>query len=293
MPLASALLLAVTAFASGAKPLAPPYETLPDEAVRRLIRTEDAMKKTVLGRRLFVETAHVPRLAAMTGFSGGEAVKLLRLPKPTLVFDPRRVPPGTLEWEFELAFARELSKAAMDIPLELMDAELAARQQTLEFALQKAEVDPAFARRLKPFAAAALKRLESLPEDDRALYPPPTPPGELERASFYAALFSRSPEQFYWAVERDTTWPAAMVRLAEMEDFLARRGTKLSEARLIPGTPYILAGGLRYPARFLEAAKPLLLIGGAAHAREALGQYDAAAALDLKQRLAAWLAKSP
>ena len=284
------LLLLSVPRAWAASALEPVYEQLPEPAARDVAKGEDDLRLTVAGRRLLVEAQEVERRSALDGLSGLEAVRLMRIPKPTLVFDVKRLPKITPA-EFELAFARELSKAAMNIPLELAETEMAARQQELAFALDKAEQDAVFAKKLREAVKAQQKRLEGYSENDPVLYPPPTPVGELDRAAYYVALFVVSPERFYWAVERDVSWTQGMVRLTELEDFMDRHASDLAQARPAPGTPYAWVAGRRYPARLVAAAKPFLELGGLARTREALGQFDRAPAFDLRARLEQWLSR--
>jgi hypothetical protein len=268
----------------------PLYEWLPQPIARDVKRLEDDMRQTATGRRLLIEAQDTDRQAAVDGLPDLQAVRLLRIPQLCLVFDVRRLAKVS-QWDFELAFARELAKAALNIPLELSELEMAARQQELLFALDKAGQDAALAMAWREKILAMQARLSRQPESDRVLYPPPTPRAELDRAAYDAALFLKAPEQFYWAIERDTAWSAGMVRLTELEDFIEKNGPQLGSAKTLAGTPYAKVAGRRYPARLLSAARPFLELGGLSHAREALGQFDTVAAFDLRQRLEAWLAK--
>jgi len=271
---------------------APLYENLPAPAARELGIREEGMRRALAGRRLLVETEGVARRSAVTGLPGTDAVRFLRVPRPTLVFDLERLQKIDA-WEFELGFVRELAKAGMDIALELPEAEMAARQKELVFALDKADQAADFSKKLKAAFRRAQERLEKFRGAGRELYPPPAPAGEFDRAAYDLALFEKDPDQFYWAVERDGSWSPDAVRLTELEDFMGRFGPSFADARLSPGTPYARVGGRRYPARLLNAAKSLIATGALAHIKEALGGFEAGPAQELQQRIKKWAAKLP
>jgi hypothetical protein len=294
MPVLTLLLLTTLApiRAQSSSALAPLYETIPEPAEREIGIREEGMRRALEGRRLLVETQGVARRSVVTGLSGVDAVRFMRLPKPTLVFDLERLQKVSA-WEFELAFARELAKAGMDIPLELPELEMAARQKELVFALDKAAQAADFSKALKSVFYAAQKRLERLQGEGPELYPPPTPAGELDRAGFYLALIEKDPDQFYWSVERDGSWSPGMVRLTELEDFMTRYGPTFAQARACPGTPYVRMGDRRYPARLLKAARASIEPGGMARIKSSLGGFEEGPAQILQERVKKWAPKLP
>jgi hypothetical protein len=296
MPLAALVVLAAGMSFAGEAPasIRPTFEALRTPELKEISRLEARLASTLTGRRLLAETVEVPHSASIAGLDNSAAVKYLRSPAVFLAFDPERFA-GAGEDELELAFVREFAKAAMDIPVPLVEAEMAAIQTELYFALEKADNEPAFARKL---ASAVKKRREELSqfqdaEPAGALFPPPMPDGEFARAAFFMALFERGPDLFYWTVQRDLAPSPPMVRLTDLEDFYGRFGPGFSGARESHGTPWVRMSGRRYPFAWLASARRLVDPGGLGPIHEALGAFEEEPARELVRRIDKRLSRRP
>ncbi|MBI3553915.1 MAG: hypothetical protein HY077_15575 [Elusimicrobia bacterium] len=289
-----ALIVCLSSVLRAAEPqsMKPLYSGVPDAAAKEIKRLEADMAKTLTGRRLLAETDGVERRGAVAGLLGTDAVRCLRGPKPVLVYDLGRLS-STREWEFELAYARALAKAALAIPLDLPEADMAAAQEELSFALDKAKLDPTFSSKLHQQANAMRAKLEStLRLEAEAPYPPPTPFEELARAAFHLALFERGPDEFYWAVERGLPESPERVRLTDLEDFSARYGPTFAAEEPADRIPYVRVGGRRYPKALWTAARSLVESGGLKRIQESLAGFEGGPAQQLQERIKKWLSKS-
>jgi hypothetical protein len=201
-------------------------------------------------------------------------------------------------WAFQAAEARELARASMALPAPVLEAELAAYQKELDFALELAAIDADFSKAWNARARKAKLDADSLRAPDvraRARVPEASlersaraPADELDRLAFFAALLAEGPERFYVVAERSLPLPADTVRLTELEDFLRLHASELAGPAPPPDEAYVLVGGRRYPAAVVKAARLIAPIGGAARVREALGPAEAEAR-ELSGKLRGWL----
>jgi hypothetical protein len=281
MRLALTALLAAASLTAAPLPDAgrPAFEGLSDADRARVRALEEGLFRTRVGRRLLAETRRVERRAVIrdargipVAWTGGE--------KPFLAFDSQALAHADMG-EAELAFARELSLASMAVSFDMPEAAMAARQNELSFAVETAQADPAFSKRLRAAFNKERARLDAVD----------APPGELARAARDLALFEKGPDIFYRAVERETAG-AASVRLTELEDFWTLYGPSFSAVKGRADEPYVRAGGRRYPSALLKAAKSLQETGGLPRVKEALGDFEGGPAQDLTKRLRAWLSRA-
>ena len=289
-------LLAIPVLAAAGPQPAP--SVLSTVAALRLESAETMLRETAAGRRLLAETAELPRRED-DELAGDALARFAREPRPVLALGPRRLR-GSPDADLALALARELSRAAADLPVALPEGDMAAYQSELEFAVERAAVDPDFSRRLRAAYADAARRdgaaraergrVASLLPSGAGLDAPPEalPRGETERAGALLLLFARDPDEFYWAVEHGTARSTDAVRLGELEDFMDRYGPDFGSARLGPAGRYARLGGRRYDPALLRARR-LVESGGAARLREALGPFDTVGADALRVKVNAWV----
>jgi hypothetical protein len=270
---------------------------------RRLEAATAALRETSVGRRLLAETAELTSRESDDA-SGGAAVVFVHDPQPVLLLGPRRLKMVSDE-ELELALARELARAAADLPVALPEGDMAAYQIELEYAVERSAIGEGFSRRLHAAyrlavrqdgaARAEQQRVAELLPPGESLPPPllPAPSGEFDRAGYFLLLFARDPDEFYWAVEKGLPRAPGAVRLDELEDFMERYGPDFSAAHADAAGRYVRIGGRRYPPVLFQAALRLVDSGGLARIREALGPFDTAGAEDLRVKVNAWLRGAP
>jgi hypothetical protein len=248
---------------------------VPQELQKEIARLEEPAKRSLLFRRLLAETDGLPRRVSV--LPPPAFVEYERPPLDRLSFAPAALKKAG-EWAFQVAEARELARASMALPTPILEAELAAYQKELAFALEMAAVDPGFSKAWNERAR------RSRPDAD----PGRAPVDELERLAFFAALLAESPDRFYVVGERALSLPPDTVRLTELEDFLKLHASELAGLSPKPGEPYVRVGGRRYAAAVVKAAALVLPIGGAGRVREALGPADLEAR-ELSGKLRGWL----
>lgn len=278
------------------------YKALPDAVREEVLRVEEGAKRSAEFRRLLAENDGLERKAG--ALPAPQFVRFETGPR-RLAYDEKRLSRAT-EWELQLAEARELARASMDLPVTLVEAEAAARQRELVFALELAQVEPAFSQawaKLGAKAQAAAGAAARLDEWTRARAPdlpyepaPDVPEREFEKLALYSGLLAQSPARFYDAV--GAMLPASLepCRLAEVEDFTTLHARELLHASVPDGETFVLVGRSRYPARVVRAAKRLAQVGGAEFAREAIGPADdeaAALSVRLRHQLRWPVGKSP
>lgn len=159
-------------------------------ALAALEKTLEACEE---GRRLQAETLGVERRAQGLG---GDPIAYVSGPAPYLAFDfgrLKRLDP----YDAALLLARERARAALRVPPEIVEGELAAAERELLFALELARADPEFSRRLRE---------------------PPDPASELARAARGLALAARNPKEFFRWVEGGLTVGPRRVKLSELEE---------------------------------------------------------------------------
>jgi hypothetical protein len=284
-------MIALLALAASVAAAAPEdYKALPDAVRAEVLRVEQSARRSETFKRLLAENDGLER--ATGTLPAPEFVRFEARPR-RLVYDAKRLGRAT-EWELQLAEARELARASMGLPVTLVEAEAAARQKELAFALELAEAEPAFSkewsrRGAKAKAAAdAAANLDSwtrahLP--DQPLEPHPAlPDGELDRAALFAALLAQGPARFYDGVGALLPPEDEPCRLAEVADFTALHARELRALKPEPGESFTAVGGQRYPSRVVRAAQALADAGGPAFAKEAVGPREREAA-ELSTRL--------
>lgn len=259
--------------------------------VWRLERLEESLAMVPLGRRLVAESRDGARLESR-GLDRG-AILRFDARQARLQVDPERLS-ASLEWDSELALARELALASFALPVDLAEARVAAYQLELDYALGRAAQDPAFDSWLgkwwrdREFAVPKLHegRRKGVPrEEDPALCR--APPREGERAAYYLGLMARDPDSFHWAVDCAWNGPAAP-RWGPLQDFLAAHPPG-SFPEPAPEALYVRLKGRRYPAFLVRAASSVARGGGLSRVREALGAYDLKPIPALQERASRWI----
>lgn len=271
---------------SGWKGIAPSTST-----VWRLERLEESLSMVPLGRRLKAEARDTPRME-LRGLDRGAIIRF-DAGRALLQVDPDRLS-SSLEWDSELAHARELALAAFALPVDLAEARVAAYQLELDYALVRADQDPAFDSWLGKWWRELALAAPELPkgwrkgiprEEDPALCR--APPREGERAAYYLGLLAQDPDSFHWAVDCAWNGPAAP-RWGAIQDFLAAHPPG-SFPEPGPEALYVRLKGRRYPAALVRAALAVAHGGGLSRVREALGAYDTKPLPALRVRAARWI----
>lgn len=284
-------MIALLALAASVAAAAPEdYKALPDSVRAELLRVEDGARRSDTFKRLLAENDGLERVAGK--LPSPEFVRFEARPR-RLIYDEKRLGRAT-EWELQLAESRELARASMGLPVTLVEAEAAARQKELLFALELAAADPAFSKewsrrgakaKAAADAAANLDAWTRAHAPDQPLEPhPELPDGELDRAALFAALLAQGPARFYDGVGALLPPAREPCRLAEVADFTALHARELRSLKAEPGETFTAVGGQRYPSRVVRAAQTLADAGGPAYAREAVGPRESEAA-DLSTRL--------
>lgn len=272
-----------------------PGTALSSGTLAELGRIQAHMAASESGRVLLAETAEVPQ-REWPAQAGSSAVRFVP-EEGVLAFDSRKLTSLT-EYETQLALARELARASIGLPFELYEADMAAYQRELEFAVERAASDPAADERLRRSVQVMRKsvdalrgtwswRRQRLPTESERAPMLPLPPNEVDRAAYMLTLFIEDPDELYWAVERGRQWPESAVRLTELEDFL-----RLHQASELPkpeeGAPYARVGGRRYRPAVVLAALRLRELGGLARLKESLGAFETRPIPELRRKANAW-----
>lgn len=244
--------------------LEPSSMGLPRQAALEIERLEKGLEASREGRRLLAETFGVER---RSGRLKGEPVEFRHGPPPALVFDVDRLSSLT-ETEFLLLHGRELARAAVGAPPEVVEGELSARARQLRLALDLCEADPALSKRMREIA----KIPPGEPE-------PPARRGEVGRAARGLALVAKDPGEFFDWVERDLDPSRERFALYELEDYDARHAGEAPSGR-------------RRRRAVAEAAARLRQGGGLVRAREAVAGFDGTEAAELSLRARKWLNSS-
>lgn len=245
-----------------------------------LKRLQERMSASYVVRRLLAQTGKVPR-RQRGGVPGG--VRYFHGPPAVLAFDFKAYRDLNAP-EAELAFVRELARAAYDLPLEMPEEEMALYQKEMEFILERVKTNPAFNERLSSAYRAmekndALRRRLAVGSRWRqGINEEPSlslaPNNEADRIAFYIFIFARDPDAFYWEIEHGRSYSPDAVRLRELEDLMERHGPDLAAVRVEPDALYARVQGRRYPPALVRAARSLLESGGLERIREALGPFE-------------------
>ena len=255
-------------------PIATPPWLTQDLAV-----VDKAMASVESGRKLVALSSEVkvgPRLID----AAGSPVVYLR-EKKTIGVDLGRAE-GLTALEFELALARARARAAYDPGVRLVEAEQAAEQAVLEYALERSQSPGSFGDTIKRALRKAAKR---------GAQPPRLAERDPERAVELLRKFADDPEEFYWTIEHEVVADPDVVRMPELESFLWANSERVDSAACPPPGRYCkLSGRLVSPALVL-AARATLASGGLDRLREKLGAFQADGARELQGRLLAWFRK--
>jgi hypothetical protein len=263
---------------------------------KELARLEAQASASPAARRLFAATRAVPRrevrysgLLDAIGVRGGS--------KPEIVLDAVRLP-STTETDAELLLVLNAARASLAFPIPVVEAEEAAWQRTLLFAVERGAEDPAgFGARLAKAEREAGARSDAF---ERSSLPPSgpwepsetavlrLPAGILERTGLLLHLFDGDPARFYRAIEGGTAWPRGSARLAELEDLFALRAKELAALKAPPEGPYATLGGRRYPAALVRSAFLLRGTGETERLRESLEAYDTVGLAPMRIAINRW-----
>ncbi len=295
-PLLCALCLAAEPVA------APSVRPNRDRISAGLRKTLRAVKReywvTEFGRHLLSLTEHLP--VRERGPHRGAMVRYVPGEPSVLVVDPRQAA-GADTLDFEVGFILAREQALLRPPVPLVDAELAAQQAVLEYALQKAAARPEFSKALRA-ATRAGERLvrerkkrydfiEDRENDGRLIFPGRRPEGALERLGFDLYLFSEDPYLFYAAVAESADLSVDAVTLTELEDFIERHGAHLDRGVFQALGRYALVERRVYPGRILRAARVVRDRDGLARIRERLGPFRGAGREKLLEGVNRWIRK--
>lgn len=276
--LAAAVLLALALPAAARSP----DTALSAGTAKEISRLESLASASPAARRLFAATRGVPR-REVRGSGLPDPIGVRGGARPELVFDALRLA-DTGEADAEILLVLNSARALLAFPLPVVEAEQAAWQRTLLYAVERGAEDPAgFGARLAKAAREGGQRSEAL---ERSALPPRSPwePAEtavlrlpesaLARAGLLLHLLEADPQRFYWALEAGTAWPRGSVRLSELEDLYALRAKEIAALEAPPEGPYAVLGGRRYPASLVRAAFLLRGSGEVERLRESLEAYD-------------------
>jgi hypothetical protein len=276
LPAMPALLLALPCAALS------PDTALSAKTGKEVSRLEAQASASPAARRLFAATRGVPR-REVRGSGLLDAIGVRGGSRPELVFDALRLP-DTGETDAELLLVLNSARALLAFPIPIVEAEQAAWQRALLFAVERGAEDPAgFGARLAKAVREGGARSEAL---ERSALPPRTPwepsetavlklpDGPLARAGLLLHLLEADPQRFYWAIEAGTAWPRGAARLSEIEDLYALRAKDLAALEAPPSGPYATLGGRRYPSPLVRTAFLLRGSGEVERLREALEAYD-------------------
>lgn len=272
-------------------------DTAPSAKIEKeLSRIETQAKASPVARRLFAATRHVPRREVR--YSGlADAINMRGGAKPEFVFDSVRLPELT-ETDAELLLVLNCARASFAFPIPIVEAEQAAWQMTLHFAVERGVEDPAgFGARLAKVVREAGARSDALERSalpSRTPWEPPETPvlklpaGALDRAGLLLHLLERDPQRFYWTIEAGTAWPRGSARLAELEDLYALRAREIAALKVPPEGPYTTLGGRRYQAPMVRAAFLLRGTGDVERLRESLEAYDSIGLASVRVAVDRW-----
>ncbi|PIR14919.1 MAG: hypothetical protein COV48_17180 [Elusimicrobia bacterium CG11_big_fil_rev_8_21_14_0_20_64_6] len=263
---------------------------------KEFARLEAQASASPAARRLFAATRHVPR-REVRGSGLPDAIGVRGGAKPELVFDALRLPEVT-ETDAELLLMLNSARAFLAFPIPIVEAEQAAWQWTLLFAVERGAEDAAvFGTRLAGAVRAAGSRSEAL---DRSALPPRSPwelaetpvlklpEDALERAGLLLYLLEKDPDRFYWAVEAGSAWPRGSARLSEIEDLYSLRGVDIAALRVPPEGPYTTLGGRRYASSLVRTAFLLRGSGEVERLREGLEAYDSVGLAAMRSAINRW-----
>lgn len=261
-----------------------------------LAETARELRKSETGRRLLALTEALP--VEERPRRTGPAIRYERGTPGALVIDADRAP-GLSGLEFECMSVVERWRAAAGLPLALADEEMAARQALLAHALEKAEVDPDFAAKLRGALSGQRELLEQRRtqrdwarkrgDDGSAVFPGPPPRDALAVLARELYLFSEDPYLFY----REAAGPGPSApTLDEAADFLDRHAAEMARLDYRAEGSYAVIEGRMFPAGSARAAAALGR-DGLRRAAERLGDFRGAPRDALLKKVNAWLRSAP
>lgn len=272
-----------------------PETGLSTRTEKEFARIEESASASPVARRLLAATRGVKRIETRhsdsrdaIGVRGGE--------KPELVFDAARLENVT-EREAELLLVLALARAELAFPIPLVEAEQAAWQKALLFAVERGAQDPEFGKTLAERVKAQGARSAAV---QRSVLTPKTPwePSEtpvvalpdnfLDRVGLLLHELEADPQRFYRTLEVGTPWPAGTARLSELEDLYALRAKELAALRRAPEGPYVELGGRRYAGPLVRSAFLLKGSGKVEALREALEAYDSNGLVAVRTAINRW-----
>lgn len=265
-------------FALSARPC--PAES-PDTAVsaateRRLARVEARASESLVARRVFAAARRAPR-REIVDLDRPDPMDVRVRAEPEILIDSERLA-ALDDAELEILLVLNCSRAAIGGQAPLLEAEEAAWQTALRFAVERGAEDPS------GFGARLAKAAEKS-------HPGPLvrlPAGPFDRAGLLLKLFERDPQEFYRAIEEASIWSEGFLRLVEIEDLHALRADEIASLREAPRGRYAVLGGRRYPAGLVAAAFALRGTGETQRLRGALESYDTVGAAALRTGLQRW-----
>ena len=272
-------------------------DTVPSAKIaRELSRIEASASSSLVARRLFAATRHVPR-REVRGSGLPDAIGVRGGVKPEFVFDAARLPEIS-ETDAELLLVLNAARASFAFFIPTVEAEQAAWQTALLFCVERGVEDPGGFGKL--LAAAVLEQGARSDAWERSFLPPRTPwelaetpvlklpDGALARAGLLLYLFERDPQRFYWTFEMGTAWPRGSAHLAELEDLYALRANEIAALKVPPEGPYAMLGGRRYPAPLVRSAYLLRGTGEVERLRQTLESYDSVGLAALRVAVNRW-----
>jgi hypothetical protein len=310
--LLSALLASVTGaafFGGGAAPAA--AEEIPEAPVsvdggKRLLSKslKDSLRrvhwefaKTDAGRRLLALTDSV-RIEERR-VKRGLPVRWVRANPPYLLVDRDRARRLSL-LDFEILFYRARWLALADFPIDLHDSEWAARQAVLEYALEKASVNPEFEKKFRKATSRVRSNLVGRKQNRdyarekgaraEALFPGKRPRRTLEALAFDLYLFSEDPHYLYESLRAET---GDLPELDTIEDILTLHAARLGEVEFRAGGGVAVIQDRRYRGIDVKAAVFVEDRETLAELRERAGPYRGVGSAALAAAVNQWLRDTP
>jgi len=277
-----------------------PVQPLSQELLRALEATDAALFVTETGRRLLAETSGVGVMQRRGKGLGADVYPGIPIRYEdgagAIVVDAD-VAPSLPRLDWEAFFVRERRRAIVRAGIPLVEEEMAAHQEEVAFAVEKAEGDADFSKKLRGAYEEAKRVFQArgVMEDasrKRGLKPLPpwrAPKDALELWAQEIFLYSEDPYLFYAAIEDGVDFSSDAVRLDEVADFLESHPGRSPAIEWRARGRYGLAGGRLYPGRVLRAA---LAVGGRQELRtlrERLGPFMSVEREQLRARVNRWI----
>jgi len=278
------------------RPAQPPSQAL-QQALESL---EAALSRTETGRRLLAETSDVPVVQRHgKGFGDdvhpGIPIRYQDAQRAIVVdVDAAAALTGL---DFEAFFVRERRRAIVRAGIPLVEDEMAAHQEEVAFAVEKAEADADFSKRLRGAYEEAEKIFRSrgaLEEASRSRGLRPLPPWRAPKDALAlwaqeVFLYSEDPYLFYSAIEDGIEFSSDAVRLDEVSDFLESHPARPAGIEWRARGRYGVVGGRLYPGRVLRAALALGGREGILQLRERLGPFMSVQREELHAEVNRWI----